>query len=81
MIISKAADYKKEQVEVRQKFEQQRKRLQKKAGENAAKVREEDIAEVVARLDQDSGTAAGREGIRSSSEAGAYAASAGGRSG
>ena len=45
---SKAADYKKEQVEVRQKFEQQRKRLQKKAGENAAKVREEDIAEVVA---------------------------------
>ena len=45
---SRAADYKKEQVEVRQKFEQQRKRLQKKAGENAAKVREEDIAEVVA---------------------------------
>ena len=44
----KAADYKKEQVEVRQKFEQQRKRLQKKAGENATKVREEDIAEVVA---------------------------------
>ena len=41
-------DYKKEQVEVRQKFEQQRKRLQKKAGENATKVREEDIAEVVA---------------------------------
>lgn len=74
----KAADYKKEQVEVRQKFEQQRKRLRKKAGENATKVRGEDIAEDGGSLDPDSGAASGREGIPPSPEAGAHPSSAGG---
>lgn len=44
----KAAEYKREQEETRQKFEQQKKRLQKKLGESAREVREEDIADVVA---------------------------------
>lgn len=45
---SKAAGYKKEQSELRQKFEQQRKRFQKKAGESVTVVGEVDIADVVA---------------------------------
>ena len=44
----KAAQYRKEQKEIRRKFDQQKKRLQKKNHSDIMEVKEEDIAQVVA---------------------------------